>query len=124
MSVRYSVPDILHCTPGIMHVYSQWYTCITLGVMQGWELHVPWSHVIYGCVTYDMYIIYMSYASLYCISCYSFPANPPTYTHSARHAKLMYLVSIGSRIASGPQSLNHWCMHGSSRRVVACRYCP
>ena len=28
-------PDVLPSTPGVMHVYSQHYTCITLGVMQG-----------------------------------------------------------------------------------------
>ena len=105
MSVRYSVADIMHRTPGVMHVYSRCYTPITLGVMPGWELHVPWYHVIYGCVAYDMYVIYMSYASLNCMSCYSFPATPPTYTHSARRSKLMYLVSIGSTIASVIQSL-------------------
>ena len=61
MSARCSVPDILHSTPGVMHVYSRRYTRINLGVMQGWgELHVPWYHVIYGCVAYDMYVICFS----------------------------------------------------------------
>ena len=75
VSVRYSVPDVLPSTPGVVRVYSRCYTCITLGVMQGWELHVPWYHVIYGGVVYVMNVIYMSYASLNCMSCYSFPAN-------------------------------------------------
>ena len=60
MSVRYSVPDVLHSTPGAVLVYSRLCTRITLGVMQGWELHAPWYHVIYGCVAYDMYVICFS----------------------------------------------------------------
>ena len=104
MSVRYSVPNVLTAFP-VMHVYSRRCTRIALGVVQGWELHVPQYHVIYGCVASDMYVICMSYASLNCMSYYSFAANPPTYTHSARRSKLMYLVSIGSTIASGTRSL-------------------
>ena len=75
MLAWYSVPDVLPSTPGVMQVYSRRYTRITLGVMQGWELHAPSYHVIFGCVTYDIHVIYMSYASLNCMSCYSFPAK-------------------------------------------------
>ena len=58
------MPDALHSTPGVMRIYWRRYTHILLCVTQGWELPVPWYHVIYGYVAYDMYIIYMSYASL------------------------------------------------------------
>ena len=93
---RCSVPDVLPSTPGVMHVYSRRYTRMTLRVMQGWDLHVPWYHVIYGCVAYDMYVIYMSCASLKCMSCYLFPANSQIYTPPASHSKLIYVVSVGS----------------------------
>ena len=102
MSVWYSVPDDLHSTPGVMHVYSRCYTRITLGVVKGWEQHVPWYHVIYGCVAYDMHMYVIYFSQLYVmllVSCES------TYFYSARHSKLMYLVSIGSTLASGTQSL-------------------
>ena len=64
MSAQCSAPDVLPSTPGVLCVYSQCYTHITLGEMQGRELHVPWCHAIYGYVAYDMYVIYMSCASL------------------------------------------------------------
>ena len=105
MSAHCSAPNVLPSTPGVMHVYSGCYTHITLGVMQGWELHVLWYHVIYGYVTYDMYVIYMSYASLNCMSCYSFPVNSHTYTSLAIIIKLIYSVSIGSTVTSGTQLL-------------------
>ena len=105
MSVRCSVPDVLLSTPGVMHIYSWCCTCITLGVMQGWELPVPWYQVLECCVTYDMYVIYMSYASLSCMSCYSFPANYHTYTPPASCSKLICIVSVGSSVASVTQSL-------------------
>ena len=105
MSARCSVPDVLPSTPGLMHVYSRRYAYITLGVMQGWELHVPLYHVIYGYLAYDMYAIYMSYASLNCMSCYSFPVNSHTYTPPASYSKLICIVSVGSIVASGTQSL-------------------
>ena len=47
-----------------MRVYWRCYTRILLCVTQGWELPVPWYHVIYGYVAYDMYVIYMSCAAL------------------------------------------------------------
>ena len=59
ISAHCSAPDELPSTPGILRVYSRCYTRITLGVMQGRELHVPWYHVIYGYVSYDMYVIYI-----------------------------------------------------------------
>ena len=66
MSVRYSVPDVLHSTPGVERVYWRRYTRILLCVTLGWEPPVPWYHVIYGNVTYDMYVIYMScFSQLY-----------------------------------------------------------
>ena len=105
MSARCSAPDVLPSSPGVRHVDSRCYTCITLGVIQGWDLHVPWYHVIYGYVAYDMYVIYMSYASLNCISCYSFPANSHTYTPPSSRSKLICIVSVGSTVASGTQSL-------------------
>ena len=103
MSARCSVPDALLSTPGVLHVYSRCYTHITMGGMQGWELHVTWYHVIYGYVAYDMYVIYMSYASLNCMSCYLFPANSH-YTSLAINM-LIYSVSIGSTVTTGSQLL-------------------
>ena len=47
-----------------MRVYWRRYTRILLSLTQGWELPVPWYHVIYGYVAYDMYVIYMPCASL------------------------------------------------------------
>ena len=77
--------------------------CLVCGTRMGVTCTLVSCHI--WLLAYDMYVIWMSYASLNCMSCYSFPANLPTYTHSAGHFKLMYLVSIGSTIASGPQSL-------------------
>ena len=105
MSVRYSVPDVLHSTPGVMLVYWRCYPRIPLCVTQGWELPVPWYHVIHGDVTYDMYVIYMSYASLNCMTCYSLPTNLHTYPSLAITIKLIYSVSIGSAVTSGAQLL-------------------
>ena len=105
MSAQYSVPYALPSTPGVMHVYSRCYTRITLSVMQGWELHVLWYHVIYGCVAYDMNVMYMSHASLNCMSCYLFPTNQHTYTPPASRSKLICIVSVGSTVTSDTQVL-------------------
>ena len=43
----------------------------------------------------------MSYASLNCMSCYSFPVNSHTYTSPAINIKLIFSVSIGSIVTSG-----------------------
>ena len=59
MSPRYSVPDVRPHTPGVMRVYWRRYTRILLCVTQGWELPVPWYHVIYDGVSYDIYICLM-----------------------------------------------------------------
>ena len=105
MSVWYSVPDVLHSTPGVMRVYWRCYTRILLCVTQGWKLPVPWYHVIYGGVTYDIYVIYMYYVSINYMSCCSLPTNWHTYTSPAINIKLIYIVSIGSTVTSGAQLL-------------------
>ena len=49
LSAWYSVPDVLHSTPGIMRVYWQCYMRIPLCVTQGWELSGSWYRVIWRC---------------------------------------------------------------------------
>ena len=105
MSAWYSVPDVWPRNPGVMHVYWRRSTRILLCVTQGWELPVPWYHVIYGSVVYNVYVIYMSYVSINCMSCYSFPVNSHTYTPPGSHSKLICITSVGSTITSGTQSL-------------------
>ena len=92
-------------TLGVMRAYWWRYTRILLCGTQGWELPVPWYHVIYGGVAYDVYVIYMSYVSINCTSCYSFPASSHNYKPPASRSKLICIVSVGSTSDSGTQSL-------------------
>ena len=62
MLARCSAHDVLPSTPGVMHVYSQRYTCITLGVMQGWSWlfsgirsYIAVSHMI--CMSYICHML-------------------------------------------------------------------
>ena len=80
MSARYSVPDVLPRTPGVMPVYPRCYTRITLGVMLwckdgsymylGIMSYMAVSHMI--CMSY---ICHMLLSTVSCSSCYSFPAK-------------------------------------------------
>ena len=101
MSAWCSAPDVLPSTPCVMHVYSRRYSRITLGVMQGWELPVPWYQVIQCCVAYDMYVI--CFSQLYVVLLVSCGL---THLHtSCKLSKLICIISVSSTVASGTQSL-------------------